>query len=546
MLVLASCKATPREVSSDCASCHAEEARAWAGSHHALGQRATSSVPDGDLDAFAVRSGVLTWREPDGGTARGAIRYTIGVEPLVQVAVELPGGRVQVPPIAFTSDGGWRRVPTPLNGAIADWRQPSFNWNGSCAPCHATGFIVGGEALRSSWQALNVTCAACHGAADGHLSWLRAERPANVASHGFTQSLRSATTFVFVDGGHLAQPTSVATQEDRQADTCGACHSRRRPLRDDGRLEGPALERYEPTLLEPGLFTASGGVLDEVYEVTSFSQSAMHEAGVRCSDCHEPHGAKLRAPGDEVCARCHREPHDAREGTCVGCHMPTRTFMGAQVRHDHFIRREVDASRENPLSRASRGGDASSVDPLLRYGAASALSRLPPEERLRRGTRLLSDPVLAVRVKAGRALLGVSPLSPALRAEVETAERANAFRGDAWLNLAALAQAAGDVKEAEVRLRRGLELDPYFAPLTINLADLLRATGRDVEGIVLLETALRSPGPWTSPLAYALGLARWRQKDRAAALEAFRLAAQDGDERHVRALRMAETELGGR
>jgi hypothetical protein len=46
------------------------------------------------------------------------------------------------------------------------------------------------------------------------------------------------------------------------------------------------------------------GLHGEVYEYGSFLQSRMYHAGVTCSDCHEPHSAKLRASGNALCARC--------------------------------------------------------------------------------------------------------------------------------------------------------------------------------------------------------------------------------------------------
>jgi predicted CXXCH cytochrome family protein len=75
----------------------------------------------------------------------------------------------------------------------------------------------------------------------------------------------------------------------------------------------------------------------------------MYRAGVTCSDCHEPHGGKLRQPGNAVCTQCHRATaydtsahHFHTTGSagasCANCHMPTRTYMQIDPRHDHSIR----------------------------------------------------------------------------------------------------------------------------------------------------------------------------------------------------------------
>jgi predicted CXXCH cytochrome family protein len=75
----------------------------------------------------------------------------------------------------------------------------------------------------------------------------------------------------------------------------------------------------------------------------------MFRAGVTCSNCHEPHGLKLRADGNAVCSQCHlpqkfdvAEHHRHQSGgagaACTGCHMPTKTYMVVDNRHDHSLR----------------------------------------------------------------------------------------------------------------------------------------------------------------------------------------------------------------
>ena len=61
-------------------------------------------------------------------------------------------------------------------------------------------------------------------------------------------------------------------------------------------------------LLRQGLYHPDGSILDEVFEGGSFLQSKMHGMGVRCSDCHDPHEAKLKAEGNAVCTQCHSPP----------------------------------------------------------------------------------------------------------------------------------------------------------------------------------------------------------------------------------------------
>src|SRR6185436_1035222 len=110
------------------------------------------------------------------------------------------------------------------------------------------------------------------------------------------------------------------------------------------------LDHVVPTLLDDPVFTVDGGLTsEEAFEIGPFLQSRMHAKGVKGTDCHDPHSARLRADGNAVCERCHdaatfdtpaHHKHGPETGVtaCTTCHMPTRTYMGVDVRHDHHIR----------------------------------------------------------------------------------------------------------------------------------------------------------------------------------------------------------------
>jgi predicted CXXCH cytochrome family protein len=109
------------------------------------------------------------------------------------------------------------------------------------------------------------------------------------------------------------------------------------------------LNAYRPALLQEDLYHADGQILDEVYVYGSFLQSAMAEAGVICSDCHDPHDSGLRAEGNAVCGQCHlagtydQPSHHRHEAAseaarCVSCHMRAETYMVVDPRRDHSFR----------------------------------------------------------------------------------------------------------------------------------------------------------------------------------------------------------------
>jgi hypothetical protein len=142
---------------------------------------------------------------------------------------------------------------------------------------------------------------------------------------------------------------SEVRTSDNEIEMCARCHARRSPI-SGGYVHGePLLDHYLPRLLDEGMYHADGQIDDEVYVYGSFVQSKMFHAGVTCSDCHEPHSLELRAPGNGVCLQCHTaKKYDAEShhfhkpgstgASCAECHMPPKTFMVIDPRHDHSIR----------------------------------------------------------------------------------------------------------------------------------------------------------------------------------------------------------------
>jgi predicted CXXCH cytochrome family protein len=148
---------------------------------------------------------------------------------------------------------------------------------------------------------------------------------------------------------------------ETEIEQCAGCHSRREPFGDGNPLPGTAFhDAYRLALLREGLYHADGTIQDEVYVYGSFLQSKMYVNGVRCSDCHDPHTAGLKAEGNAVCAQCHSpagnprfptltqadyddpshyfHPEDSAGAQCVACHMIERVYMGIDGRRDHSFR----------------------------------------------------------------------------------------------------------------------------------------------------------------------------------------------------------------
>ena len=284
----------------------------------------------------------------DGRAALFEVPFVFGVEPLQQLLVRLPGGRLQAFPVAWDSraehEGGQRWFhltpdDPPRPGDPFHWTGVYQTWNHQCASCHSTavarGYDAATDTYETTWVEIDVGCQACHGGGAAHVAGARGEGPRT--------RLRRI-------------------QPERELDVCGPCHALRSELTADAVPGGPFFDHYDLALPTPPLYFADGRIREEVYVTGSFLQSRMHAAGVACGDCHEPHRGTLRRDGNALCLGCHGPAAPERFATaapagrdydsaahhghaagsaaaeCVTCHMPERVYMGVDGRRDHAFR----------------------------------------------------------------------------------------------------------------------------------------------------------------------------------------------------------------
>jgi predicted CXXCH cytochrome family protein len=348
----------------ECLACHTEQARLWTGSKHELAmQPATPETVLGDFadarfagkgeEAHFLRRGDafhVATQGADGQRAEFPVTHTFGIHPLQQVLLPQPGGRLQAFTIAWdTQRKTWFSLyPEGANapGSNLHWSGRYQNWNLMCGECHTTAYRKGyddaKDEYRTTWAESNVGCQACHGGGRAHSESARA---------------------VAAAGKGTPQPTAnrALTAAHAQVDQCAACHARRTRLVEDATAGAPLLDQFMPDNLRADLYHADGQQLEEVFEYGSYRQSRMYQAGVACTDCHDPHSGKRRAEGNALCTACHNETPDrvrfpglkpaaydsashhfhaaGQAGSqCVDCHMPSRNYMIVHGRRDHAIR----------------------------------------------------------------------------------------------------------------------------------------------------------------------------------------------------------------
>lgn len=392
-----------------CAGCHNAEVEQWQQSQHARAmQPATPDSVLGHFDGsvftadttsarFIHRDGqFLVQLEEAGQSALWQVRYTFGVYPLQQYLIDIGDGKLQALNIAWDSrpadQGGqrWFRLDQDnphQPGHPLHWRGVYQNWNSMCADCHSSGFSKGyqpdSDRFASQYQQGNVSCNACHSDSAAHAAAAEQGRSlpagADLAAQGAWLT------------GNLDTPprhTGPASPE-AQTETCGRCHALRTRL--DQSPHGKINDQYSLNRLHAPLYFADGRVREEVFVLGSFLQSKMHQAGVTCSNCHNPHSAKPKLAGNALCSQCHaaasfdRSEHhqhetDSAGAQCVSCHMPTRTFMQIDARREHNF------TTPNPHTAKLAG----SPDPCLachqqqdRDWSIAQMARLWPAQRER-------------------------------------------------------------------------------------------------------------------------------------------------------------------
>ena len=287
------------------------------------------------------------------------VARVIGHDPLRQFLVPFAGGRLQALEASFDPHSNqWFNVYGQEDrrpGEWGHWTGRGMNWNFMCAGCHNTrlrkNYDEAADGYHTAMAEMSVGCEACHGPLQAHNHWQKR----------FGKTTRK-------------DPTIVKASRAQTLQDCGFCHARRTDLTGDFKPGDPFADHFDLTLVDSSdRYYADGQIREEDYEYGSFVGSRMHQRGVGCLDCHDPHSAKTRLPGNLLCLRCHNgsdtnaptinpvthsfhkvfgcdtngvvintdlllyKPKEIKEtgGECVNCHMPQTPYMQRHWRHDH-------------------------------------------------------------------------------------------------------------------------------------------------------------------------------------------------------------------
>jgi hypothetical protein len=396
--------------SAACADCHKNKNAAWRDSMHALAwQPPTEKSVLGDFGEsvfehkgietrFGRRDGGFVVETPGGnGTMQiFPVIGVAGVAPLQQYLIDIGNGHIQALDVAWDVEKKrWYHLYPdqylpPGDGLY--WTGPYKNWNARCAECHATGYEKNYRPRTRRYESrqaeIGVGCEACHGPGEAHIAWAKAPDSYDAASRPRLTEKGFTITF-------------AADAPEREIQQCAGCHARREAFLDGNPLPGTPFHDAYRLSLRGGLYHADGSIRDEVYVYGSFLQSKMYARGVRCTDCHEPHAARLEADSNGVCKQCHspagnpRFPMlkmaayddpahhfhkpDSAGAQCKRCHMIERVYMGIDGRRDHSFRiPRPDLSRDTGSPNACTDCH---TDRDAAWAAAEIEKRFPGSDR---------------------------------------------------------------------------------------------------------------------------------------------------------------------
>lgn len=336
-----------------CKNCHYNQYKDWLASDHFKAmQTANDSSVEGNFNNTSYTSDGITshffkkankyfinTQGNDGKYHDYEIKYTFGYYPLQQYLIVFPGGRLQVTRQCWdVKKKRWfHQYPGQMIPAH-DWLHWTGNaqtWNTTCAFCHSTNleknYDHNDNTYHTTYSVMTVSCESCHGAAQLHINYIKS------ADYKNGKKVRNS----------YLQMTKNSDQQT-QINTCAPCHSRRAEVSADKLASSELLDNYIPQIPSKEFYYADGQAKDEDYVYTSFLESKMYSRGVECSNCHNPHSGKVLYTTNQLCLQCHAKKYDDfshtfhQAGTvaaeCKSCHMPSRVYMGNDVRYDHTFR----------------------------------------------------------------------------------------------------------------------------------------------------------------------------------------------------------------
>lgn len=324
---------------------------------------------------------------------------------------------------------------------------------------------------------------------------------------------------------------------------------------------------HNPHSLElkaPGNLVCAQCHLPTVYDTEQHHHHSAASSGAMCVNCHMPettymvvdprrdHSIRIPQPlvsklfdAPNACNQCHLdetvdwavEKYQGWYGESkLSRTHPAYAFHAAEndpAESTHLLQNiahdpeQTDMLRASAIARMSANPSQEVVNsairlleseqPYVRFSAVGLFEILPQQQRPEFLWPLLNDPVKAVRIESARLLAGLRPADPAQAAvlqvavdEYEQSIKLNSDTSAGISQLGALYMSQRMLTEAEKAYQHALQLEPFFIPARLNLADIYREQGDEVRALEILSQGLQLI-PDQADISFAAGLSLIRQ-----------------------------------
>ena len=270
------------------------------------------------------------------------LKHVMGGKNVFYFLTPMPGGRLQVLPLAFdvrtkewydTTASMVRHLHDPREAL--EWTERALTFNSTCYTCHVSqlsrNYSLETDSYRTTWLEPGINCESCHGPGRKHV-----------------QAMRSAG-----NQSHVPLELIVPRKFSSVAQTnslCAPCHAKMSPLDTGAQPGSEFFDHYNLSTLEDRDFYPDGRDLGENFTYTLWLMAPCAASGqLNCLHCHTSSGRNKYAGGDadKACQPCHARhvsdpaahSHHRPESAgsrCVSCHMPETSFARMR-RHDHTM-----------------------------------------------------------------------------------------------------------------------------------------------------------------------------------------------------------------
>jgi len=215
-------------------------------------------------------------------------------------------------------------------------QQQSLPPGPTCANCHAEAYTSTVMTPHGAKNDVNGTmCMACHGDASAHAKDPMKVKPENRLG-GKVAAAQQTAVCMTCHAGNRQLTFWEAGKHSLNEVSCSNCHS------IHGKSTDPAIRPYTTTFRDNEA-DMCGTCHQSVRSATlKPSHHPIQEGKIKCSDCHNPHGALSKAmvkqeTVNQQCLSCHADKrgpyvfsHPAVEDNCLSCHNPhgsSHTFL---------------------------------------------------------------------------------------------------------------------------------------------------------------------------------------------------------------------------